>query len=52
MEKIESLIHYLISPIAFVLLFGASVIVGSVFMMVGAFSYVKLLIANESARFS
>lgn len=52
MEKIESLIRYLISPIVFVLLFGASLIVGGMFMMIGAFSYIKLLIANQSARFS
>jgi hypothetical protein len=52
MEKMESLIRYLISPIAFVLLFGASLLVGSMFMMIGAFSYIKLLIADQSARFS
>ncbi len=50
--KMESLIRYLISPLVFILLFGASIIVGGMFMMIGALGYIKLLIVNQSTRFS
>ncbi len=52
MEKMEVLFRYLISPVAFVLLFAIGLVVGTVFMIMGIIGYVKLMIADTDLRFS
>jgi hypothetical protein len=47
MEKIEELVRYLISPVAFVLLFAFSVAIGGLFIIVGVISYIKLMMSNR-----
>lgn len=48
----ENFIRYAISPIAFVLLFILSIVVGSLFTAIGAISYVKLIVVNKRIGFS
>jgi hypothetical protein len=48
----ENFIRYAISPIAFVVLFLAGLVVGSLFTAIGTISYIKLMIANKRIGFS
>jgi uncharacterized membrane protein YciS (DUF1049 family) len=52
MEKIEKLFCYATTPIVMVTLFGAGLIVGSLFIVIGAVGYIRLQIENRRMRLS
>jgi hypothetical protein len=47
MEKIETLIRYIGSPVAFAALVIGGLVVGTIFLIIGAFSYVKLTMSTK-----
>jgi hypothetical protein len=50
MEKVENLVGYAISPVAFVLIFAVGLAVGSLFIAIGAIGYIKLMWANRKGE--
>jgi uncharacterized membrane protein HdeD (DUF308 family) len=52
MGRLEKLFCYATSPIVLTALFGAVLIVGGVFMLIGTIGYLKLQFANRKVRFS